>query len=216
MLLAHCHACAVRCCTAADCDLPTPAWLPYLFSVVLMLSLPCERHTGTCTARQLPYASLQASPSKPSPNQSWTSQTRFPSAATEAATTPQTNHKPRTDTSDPEPHNMCTELMLRRPWFQPQTPQGLHSAPTEIGTLREVFGILGTPTPESWPQADALPNYMRFTACPGQPLQSTFPQVWARALLHALHRLGRAAAAVCVSSGVGKDERGRCQGSAEA
>ena len=71
---------------------------------------------------------------------------------------------------------MCAELMLRRPWFQPQTPQGLHSAPTEIGTLREIFGALGTPTPESWPDADTLPNYMRFTACPGQPLRAAFPQ----------------------------------------
>lgn len=69
------------------------------------------------------------------------------------------------------------ELMLRRPWFQAQTPQGLHSAPTEIGTLREIFGALGTPTPEAWPDADTLPNYMRFSACPGQPLRATFTQV---------------------------------------
>ena len=66
--------------------------------------------------------------------------------------------------------------MLRRPWFQSQTPHGLHSAPTEIGTLREVFTALGTPTAQAWPDAQALPNYMQFSACPGQPLSAQFPQ----------------------------------------
>ena len=67
--------------------------------------------------------------------------------------------------------------MLRRPWFQSQTPQGLHKAPTEIGTLREIFTALGTPTQAAWPDAQALPNYMQFSACSGQPLSAQFPQV---------------------------------------
>ena len=70
------------------------------------------------------------------------------------------------------------ELMLRRPWFQSQTAEGMRNAPTEIGTLGEMFAVLGTPTEADWPSMGDLPNCMRFSPCKGQPLRSLFPQAW--------------------------------------
>ena len=69
------------------------------------------------------------------------------------------------------------ELMLRRPWFQAQTPEGMRNPPTEIGTLGEIFAALGTPSDTDWPGMADLPNCMRFSPCKGQPLRSLFPQV---------------------------------------
>ena len=40
------------------------------------------------------------------------------------------------------------ELFLRRPLFM---------ADTELGLLRKIFGVCGTPTPETWPEFHSLP-----------------------------------------------------------
>ncbi|KAK9795936.1 hypothetical protein WJX73_008230 [Symbiochloris irregularis] len=68
------------------------------------------------------------------------------------------------------------ELMLRRPWFQTQTAEGMRNAPTEIGTLGEMFAALGTPQEGDWPSMGALPNCMRFSECKAPPLRTLFPK----------------------------------------
>ena len=71
---------------------------------------------------------------------------------------------------------VSAELMLRRPWFQPQTAEGMRNEPTEIGTLGEIFAALGTPSQADWPAMGSLPNQMQFNSCKAPPLRSLFPQ----------------------------------------
>lgn len=40
-----------------------------------------------------------------------------------------------------------------------------------------VFRALGTPTPETWPGAADLPNFLEFAAAPPLPLKKVFPGV---------------------------------------
>ncbi len=59
------------------------------------------------------------------------------------------------------------ELLLRRPWFP---------AETDIDQLSQVFRVLGTPTPEAWPGAADLPQFLQFAPAPPVPLDKVFPK----------------------------------------
>lgn len=60
------------------------------------------------------------------------------------------------------------ELILRKPWFV---------ADSDIRQLQAIFTVLGTPTRAAWPGMDALPTFLEFSPCEGQPLHKIFPQV---------------------------------------
>lgn len=63
---------------------------------------------------------------------------------------------------------ILAELLLRRPWFPGET---------DIEQLSMVFRALGTPTPDTWPGAADLPNFLQFAAAPPLPLNKIFPGV---------------------------------------
>ncbi len=65
------------------------------------------------------------------------------------------------------------ELLLRRPWLP---------GSSDIDQLGKIFQALGTPTPESWPTVQQLPNYVEFQKVAPPPLRQQFPQAGEDAL----------------------------------
>jgi len=57
------------------------------------------------------------------------------------------------------------ELMLRKPMF---------AGDSEMNQLSVIFGNLGTPKEEDWPDMSSLPQYTKFGACTGIPLKQRF------------------------------------------
>jgi len=57
------------------------------------------------------------------------------------------------------------ELMLRKPMF---------AGDSEMNQLSVIFGNLGTPKDDDWPDMVSLPQYTKFTACQGIPMKQKF------------------------------------------
>jgi cyclin-dependent kinase 7 len=46
---------------------------------------------------------------------------------------------------------------------------------TELSQLQRIFSILGTPSPNDWPNVNCLPNYLQFSPITPKPLSTLFP-----------------------------------------
>lgn len=60
---------------------------------------------------------------------------------------------------------IIAELLLREPFLQ---------GGTDLDQLNVIFSKLGTPSTDSWPHVDELPDYVTFRPQPGQPLHQIF------------------------------------------
>ncbi|UYV80505.1 CDK7 [Cordylochernes scorpioides] len=71
------------------------------------------------------------------------------------------------------------ELLLRRECPHMEVSRNVAQVPflpgdTDLDQLNKIFQALGTPTDESWPGVNKLPDYISFKECPGTPLQAMF------------------------------------------
>lgn len=57
------------------------------------------------------------------------------------------------------------ELLARKPFFQGHN---------ELSQLSLIFAALGTPTPDTWPGLEQLPQFTKFNECAGTPLSVMF------------------------------------------
>ena len=60
---------------------------------------------------------------------------------------------------------IAAELLLRVPFLQ---------GTSDLDQLSKTFETLGSPTPETWPDVDQLPDYVQFNYSPGFPLTEIF------------------------------------------